>query len=615
MLGMAAPVTELHPVAPPKESVPEEIWAGLAEGSAEPQWSVVQSAFQRGGCTRLHGDLRSLVKAVEHYEAQGGLSFWCDLLPFACKQAQRFDELFPLRNERIVIVDDSTAAEQSRVVEWDQAQCLCIQCNALLCAWPKRTSSNCRCIEPSQLDLPSINLDEMLCGRGNFVPQVAKCEMFLHYLAKQKQRLDDGSPLDRKISFVRRKIETTTGSGECAAGVRPEPEWSASGTPLGAVVVKPLRESIDAAKDMLRADFANESIGGGSIAYGCVQEEIMFACHPELNCARLIFTPMRENEAFVLVGAEQFAEPRGYAFNLECGGAYDDETPLQPPLPERLPPQHQHQQLPQQEGDGGGGGGGAAAAAVAPAPTAEEGAPMELVDETPPAHPQAVAAAAAAAAAPSERLDATSVWSFRAPDGSQRGEPECFRLLPDDAVAKKAVVDCVAAALPADAAGIAQLRVSLREEHMLEEDQINEVICFFTTEGTAAAVVGGAAGGALPDGSAPPAQAQDSGGGGGGGAQGQAATATGGGDGGDGGGGGGGGGGGQLRAFVTAIDAMDYRHGQNLAIQYQEAYVRRCVACAFRISFVLLQLAHRFMAISGRLHSPMLEGNLPLTHR
>ena len=87
---------------------------------------------------------------------------------------------------------------------------------------------------------------------------------------------------------------------------------------------------------MLRADFANESIGGGSIAYGCVQvrqqpqrrsllnpveksrqqatkalisrsmgwvqEEIMFACHPELNCARLVFTPMQPDEAFVLCG-------------------------------------------------------------------------------------------------------------------------------------------------------------------------------------------------------------------------------------------------------------------------------------------------------------------------
>ena len=102
------------------------------------------------------------------------------------------------------------------------------------------------------------------------------------------------------------------------------------------MTVRALGESIDEAKDMLRADFANESIGGGSIAYGCVQvrpaaptslslnpadksrqqatkalisrsmgwvqEEIMFACHPELNCARLVFTPMQPDEAFVLCG-------------------------------------------------------------------------------------------------------------------------------------------------------------------------------------------------------------------------------------------------------------------------------------------------------------------------
>ena len=35
---------------------------------------------------------------------------------------------------------------------------------------------------------------------------------------------------------------------------------------------------------------------------GWVQEEIMFACHPELNCARLVFTPMQPDEAFVLCG-------------------------------------------------------------------------------------------------------------------------------------------------------------------------------------------------------------------------------------------------------------------------------------------------------------------------
>lgn len=38
---------------------------------------------------------------------------------------------------------------------------------------------------------------------------------------------------------------------------------------------------------------------------------------------------MLENEAFILVGAEQFAQPEGYAFNLQCGGSYDDPTETQ----------------------------------------------------------------------------------------------------------------------------------------------------------------------------------------------------------------------------------------------------------------------------------------------
>lgn len=32
----------------------------------------------------------------------------------------------------------------------------------------------------------------------------------------------------------------------------------------------------------LRVDFANEYIGGGTLGFGCVQEEIMFASFPEL---------------------------------------------------------------------------------------------------------------------------------------------------------------------------------------------------------------------------------------------------------------------------------------------------------------------------------------------
>ena len=42
----------------------------------------------------------------------------------------------------------------------------------------------------------------------------------------------------------------------------------------------------------------------------------MFACHPELNCARLVFTPMLPDEAFILCGAEQ-ATHKSLAQQLE----------------------------------------------------------------------------------------------------------------------------------------------------------------------------------------------------------------------------------------------------------------------------------------------------------
>jgi len=78
---------------------------------------------------------------------------------------------------------------------------------------------------------------------------------------------------------------------------------------------------------MLRFDFANEIVGGGSLAYGCVQEEIMFTICPELTVSRLMCPRMQPGESIVIVGTEQFSVPEGYAFGLRYGGPYDDPTP------------------------------------------------------------------------------------------------------------------------------------------------------------------------------------------------------------------------------------------------------------------------------------------------
>lgn len=260
---------------PPNHDVANALLQRATDGGLS--WELFQNALASGGCTKLWRDVGALQDAVARFEGTDEPVFWSKLVPFACQQSLRFGELF----EGIPIVDAEScqARDVSRVVEWSQAQCLCILCNAFLCAWPGRTSRNCRCIEADavRLDLPSINFDEMLCARGNRGAQQAKCEMFLHYLLKQYKRVHAGDRLERKLRFVRRKVQRTTdhrtGTADVAAsaGVRLEPNWTASAVRLRPVVVRGLLESIDEAKDMLRADFANESIGGGSIAYGCVQ--------------------------------------------------------------------------------------------------------------------------------------------------------------------------------------------------------------------------------------------------------------------------------------------------------------------------------------------------------
>jgi len=268
-------------------------------------------AIVEGGCTRLRagaGDFKGLNEAVR---TTFGDEFPSEFFGFICDRALDYDMLFP---HGIYYVTEEAATEAERRLEWTQGQCLCILCNAFLCAWQQRTSRNCRCLERvGPFEIPSINFDEMYVSSGNYKAQVAKIHMFFCYIRKQQKRFCAGDELTRALIFIRAKTSLV-------------PDWGSSRKPLCDVTMRKLRESIDDAKDMLRADFANEMVGGGSLAYGCVQEEIMFACHPELNCARLVFTPMLEDEAFILCGAEQFAEPGGYAMGLSCNGPYEDRS-------------------------------------------------------------------------------------------------------------------------------------------------------------------------------------------------------------------------------------------------------------------------------------------------
>lgn len=219
--------------------------------------------------------------------------------------ALQFDSLFPVSEE--LTVDASFVA-------WSKGQCLCILTCSFFTLFP-RTSVNCECEEVE--GLPSINFEEMYFSRAESV-ETEKMRMILEYfytmvitrgypdvtanppvvvqpdeVHEQQQQATQGS-----IYILRHQASATD------VRQRLERLWD---QPLIPFVVHRERESIDDESQMLRVDFANALIGGASLAYGCVQEEITFSLCPELNTARLIHTPMGDNEAIVICGAEQFA--------------------------------------------------------------------------------------------------------------------------------------------------------------------------------------------------------------------------------------------------------------------------------------------------------------------
>lgn len=70
----------------------------------------------------------------------------------------------------------------------------------------------------------------------------------------------------------------------------------------------------------MKVDFANKYIGGGALSSGCVQEEIMFANHPELFACQLLCEVMDDNEAFHLVGFKKYWCNKGYSYNTSYLG-------------------------------------------------------------------------------------------------------------------------------------------------------------------------------------------------------------------------------------------------------------------------------------------------------
>jgi poly(ADP-ribose) glycohydrolase len=256
------------------------------------------SAIKATSCVHQARTFEQLEEAIFSTD-----NFLSEILPFIWEQARLAPTILP----SVALLDSAGTITLS------QKQCLCILANAFFCTYTDRLSHNCE----NGHGMPSINFDELYGARWWGNVEVAKLQMLFAYFDTCRQRMSGSDALNRPIHFIRQRAECSSAE-----------EWKTNNELLLPVVMHPLFISIDDAKEMLRVDFANRIVGGAAIAYGSVQEEIMFCACPELIASRLFCPSMRANEAIIYIGVEQFSKPEGYGGDLAFGGLYNDPTRL-----------------------------------------------------------------------------------------------------------------------------------------------------------------------------------------------------------------------------------------------------------------------------------------------
>jgi len=231
--------------------------------------------------------------------------FFEDMIGFIWNEAERGAKEIP---EKLRLLD----GEGSVILS--QRQCLSIISNAFFCTYKDRISDNCM----SGNNMPSINFDELYGGKSWGYSEIEKLKMIFNYFKRCRIKLENGDPMNRPVFFIRNKNTSITVD-----------DWENDRSVLILPQMYPLNKSLEEAEGMLKVDFANQIIGGAAIAYGNVQEEIMFCARPELIVSRLICPAMRPDEAIIFIGAEQFSQTEGYGSYFEYSGNFLDTSPMQ----------------------------------------------------------------------------------------------------------------------------------------------------------------------------------------------------------------------------------------------------------------------------------------------
>lgn len=234
------------------------------------------------------------------------IRFFEEVLPCLGKIALQIEILFKEPLKRLVV-------GQQDKLELSKQKVSCLVVHMFFCTVFQENSDNI--YDEDKKKEQTLNLywnfsKVFYCGEKNTSKNKTKLEK-IKCVYNYFKRLND--LIDLKITYIR-----------VCSPFRNEFSLISSTKPLKKVFIHDQNFIENYIKNTIQLDFANKYLGGGVLNHGLVQEEIRYCINPELFPTMLIFDVLKDNEAAIMIGTEQYNSYTGYAESFKFTGDFKD---------------------------------------------------------------------------------------------------------------------------------------------------------------------------------------------------------------------------------------------------------------------------------------------------
>ncbi len=246
--------------------------------------------------------LRALSRHIESFPVDRKVSFFSKTIPFIANCALQLPKHFP---EGQIL----TCTSSNPTLNLQRESIPAILANMFFCCIP---------VQP-HLDLAEYIFHGFMCDDAMFHQGGAsgKLDCILAYFDSVPSQKSGGAIKIHRNCLALPELETLA--------------WIGCTAPMKNCVLYP-KGKIEDEPTALMVDFANAYIGGG-IDPTCVQEQILFAIHPELFVCCLLCEKMKDNEAIFVEGFQRVANYEGYDESFKFTGPFAETE--KEPLPYR----------------------------------------------------------------------------------------------------------------------------------------------------------------------------------------------------------------------------------------------------------------------------------------